>query len=160
MLYTVQADLGDYSDALEPTLKLPGMDKVVKLDWNGRTTGEGIPWVGSGEWEVEPVDLVVTFRNYHNFGYADRMKINKSTFDALKPGGVLAVWSSSPDRAFSKRLLQAGFEVREHVVRPHRAGKGPRHHIWIGKCCRISNSSIFSHISQQSAHDFSTSSFW
>ncbi len=73
MLYTVQTDLGDYSDALEPTLKLPGMDKVAKLDWNGRTTGEGIPWVGSGKWEVEPVDLVVTFRNYHNFRYDDRI---------------------------------------------------------------------------------------
>jgi spermidine synthase len=54
------------------------------------------------------------------------------TREALRPRGVLAVWSSSPDRAFSKRLQQAGFKVREHVVRPHRAGKGPRHHIWIG----------------------------
>ena len=51
---------------------------------------------------------------------------------ALRAHGVLAVWSASPDRAFSKRLQQAGFSVREHVVRPHRAGKGPRHHIWIG----------------------------
>ncbi|MGB5491867.1 MAG: hypothetical protein WBM76_13655, partial [Woeseiaceae bacterium] len=51
---------------------------------------------------------------------------------ALRSRGVLAVWSSSQDRAFSKRLRQAGFDVREHVVRPHRAGKGPRHHIWIG----------------------------
>jgi spermidine synthase len=56
----------------------------------------------------------------------------RATRDALRPRGVLAVWSSSPDRAFSKRLRQAGFDVREHVVRPHRAGKGPRHHIWIG----------------------------
>ncbi|MEO1246456.1 MAG: hypothetical protein AAFX56_12310 [Pseudomonadota bacterium] len=56
----------------------------------------------------------------------------RSTRAALRPRGVLAVWSSSPDRAFSKRLRQAGFDVREHVVRPHRAGKGPRHHIWIG----------------------------
>ena len=36
------------------------------------------------------------------------------------------------DRAFSKRLRQAGFDVREHVVRPRRAGKGPRHPIWVG----------------------------
>jgi spermidine synthase len=50
---------------------------------------------------------------------------------ALRPGGVLAVWSASPDRGFSKRLQQAGFEVDEHVVRPHRAGKGARHVIWI-----------------------------
>jgi spermidine synthase len=56
----------------------------------------------------------------------------RATRAALRPRGVLALWSSSPDRAFSKRLGQAGFDVREHVVRPHRAGKGPRHHIWIG----------------------------
>jgi len=55
-----------------------------------------------------------------------------ATRAALRPRGVLAVWSSSKDRAFSKRLKQSGFEVREHTVRPHRAGKGPRHHIWIG----------------------------
>ena len=56
----------------------------------------------------------------------------RATRAALRSRGVLAVWSSSADRAFSKRLRQAGFDVREHVVRPHRAGKGPRHHIWIG----------------------------
>lgn len=56
----------------------------------------------------------------------------RATRAALRPRGVLAVWSSSPDRAFSRRLKLAGFDVCEHVVRPHRAGKGPRHHIWIG----------------------------
>ena len=55
----------------------------------------------------------------------------RATRAALRPRGVLAVWSASPDRAFSKRLQHAGFEVNEHVVRPHRAGKGPRHTIWI-----------------------------
>jgi spermidine synthase len=55
----------------------------------------------------------------------------KATRAALRPRGVLAVWSASPDRAFGKRLQQAGFAVQEHVVRPHRAGKGPRHVIWI-----------------------------
>jgi spermidine synthase len=53
---------------------------------------------------------------------------------ALRARGVLAVWSASPDRAFSKRLQDAGFAVDEHVVRPHRAGKGPRHTIWIAAC--------------------------
>lgn len=89
MLYTTQDDLGEYSDALEPTLALPGMDKVVKLDWNG--VPDGNRWVGSGTWEVDPVDLIVTFRNYHNFGYDDRMKVNKSAFDALKPGGLYGI---------------------------------------------------------------------
>jgi spermidine synthase len=54
-----------------------------------------------------------------------------ATRAALRPGGVLAVWSASPDRIFSIRLRQAQFTVREHMVRPHRPGKGPRHHIWV-----------------------------
>jgi predicted methyltransferase len=91
MLYTVQPELGAYSDELNPVLQLPGMDKVVKLDWNGPAPAGRNPFVGSGTWEVEPVDLVVTFRNYHNFGYDDRMTINKSAFDALKSGGLYGI---------------------------------------------------------------------
>ena len=37
-----------------------------------------------------------------------------------------------PDTDVQLQLYQSGFDVREHTVRPHRAGKGPRHHIWIG----------------------------
>lgn len=55
----------------------------------------------------------------------------RATRAALRPRGVLAVWSATRDSAFSKRLAHAGFAVSEHVVRPHRAGKGPRHVIWI-----------------------------
>jgi spermidine synthase len=55
----------------------------------------------------------------------------RATRTALREPGVLAVWSASADRDFTVRLGRAGFAVREHVVRPHRAGKGPRHHIWI-----------------------------
>ncbi|RVD53193.1 hypothetical protein, partial [Mesorhizobium sp. M7A.F.Ca.ET.027.03.2.1] len=32
---------------------------------------------------------------------------------ALKPGGVLAVWSQGPDSGFTRRLKQAGFAVEE-----------------------------------------------
>jgi spermidine synthase len=66
----------------------------------------------------------------------------RATCDALRPSGVLAVWSATPDRAFSKRLQQAGFAVHEHVVRPHRAGKGPRHHVWIGISSPMSGAAI------------------
>ncbi len=51
---------------------------------------------------------------------------------ALKPGGVLAVWSSAPNAAFAKRLQHAGFAVEE--ARPFaRGNKGPRHVVWIAK---------------------------
>jgi len=50
--------------------------------------------------------------------------------DALRTGGVLAVWSASPDRSFAARLTKIGFEVEERRVRAH-AGKGARHVIWL-----------------------------
>jgi spermidine synthase len=51
---------------------------------------------------------------------------------ALKPGGVLAVWSAGPDPVFASRLAKAGFAVEEVVVRARSNGKGPRHVIWFG----------------------------
>lgn len=51
---------------------------------------------------------------------------------ALRPGGVLALWSAGPDAAFAKRFGAAGFQVTEHVVRARANGKGPRHVIWVG----------------------------
>jgi len=49
---------------------------------------------------------------------------------ALGPGGVLAVWSAEPDKAFASRLHKAGFAVDEVTVRARSNGKGPRHTIW------------------------------
>ncbi|CAH1205183.1 Class I SAM-dependent methyltransferase [Candidatus Nitrotoga sp. BS] len=40
---------------------------------------------------VNNVDMVLTFRNYHNFDLAGRTAMNKASFDALKSGGVYAV---------------------------------------------------------------------
>jgi spermidine synthase len=50
---------------------------------------------------------------------------------ALRPGGVLAVWSSGPNPAFAKRLRGARFEVNEVNVRATGKGGGARHVIWI-----------------------------
>lgn len=50
---------------------------------------------------------------------------------ALSPGGVLAVWSSAPDRNFTRRLGKAGFGVEEVPVRANGARGGARHIIWI-----------------------------
>ena len=51
---------------------------------------------------------------------------------ALRPGGVLAVWSSAPDRGFTARLQRAGFAVEELRVRANGRRGGARHVIWIG----------------------------
>ncbi|RUT82602.1 hypothetical protein [Mesorhizobium sp. M7A.T.Ca.US.000.02.2.1] len=49
---------------------------------------------------------------------------------ALKPGGVLAVWSQGPDSGFTRRLKQAGFAVEEVSTRAN-GKRGARHVIWI-----------------------------
>jgi spermidine synthase len=49
---------------------------------------------------------------------------------ALRPGGVLAVWSSGPNPAFSKRLRVAGFDVNEVGVRATAKRSGAHHIIW------------------------------
>jgi len=54
-----------------------------------------------------------------------------AAFAALKPEGVLAVWSASPDRSFTRRLRQAGFVVDEVPVRARGQRGGGRHTIWI-----------------------------
>ncbi len=53
--------------------------------------------------------------------------------EALRPGGILAVWSAAPDPRFTRRLERAGFAVEEVVVRARENGKGPRHVIWFAK---------------------------
>ena len=49
---------------------------------------------------------------------------------ALSPGGILAIWSAAPDRAFAKALSDAGFLVDEVTVRARSNGKGAKHVIW------------------------------
>lgn len=47
--------------------------------------------------------------------------------DALKPGGILAVWSITPNTPFTNRLKRAGFDVEEKIIRAH----GTRHVVWL-----------------------------
>ena len=49
---------------------------------------------------------------------------------ALRPRGVLAVWSSGPNLAFTKRLRAAGFDVNEAGVRATTKRSGAHHVIW------------------------------
>ena len=52
---------------------------------------------------------------------------------ALRVGGVLAIWSAGPDRAFTKRLGAVEFEVEEIEVRARGYARGARHTIWFAR---------------------------
>jgi len=49
---------------------------------------------------------------------------------ALRPGGVLAVWSSGPNPTFTRRLRDAGFDANEVGVRATTKRSGAHHVIW------------------------------
>jgi spermidine synthase len=54
----------------------------------------------------------------------------KAIHRALRSRGVLAIWSSGPNPAFSKRLRDAGFDVNEVAIRATAKRSGARHVIW------------------------------
>jgi len=55
-----------------------------------------------------------------------------AAYMALRPRGVLAVWSAGPSLEFTNRLQKVGFEVEELRVRAH-GKKGARHTIWFAR---------------------------
>ena len=87
--------------------------------------------IGGGTWDAILLDvdngpdgltLEANDRLYAHTGLA-------AARAALRPGGMLGVWSSAPDKAFTQRLRQAGFKVEEVAARA-RGGGGARHHLW------------------------------
>lgn len=54
-----------------------------------------------------------------------------AAYAALRPGGVLAVWSAGPEPVFAQRLRKIGFDVEEVRVRAHAGKRGARHTIWL-----------------------------
>ncbi|MCB9664015.1 MAG: hypothetical protein H6732_07865 [Alphaproteobacteria bacterium] len=56
----------------------------------------------------------------------------KAAHAALRPGGILGVWSAAPDVAFTRRVARAGFDVEAVTVRARGKQGGRRHVVWIG----------------------------
>jgi predicted methyltransferase len=67
---------------------------------------------------VTDADMVLTFRNYHNFSAAGRAALNRVVFDALKPGGIYAVVDHNrrhmePDNNENRRRMDPVLAIRE-----------------------------------------------
>ncbi|MGK6321849.1 spermidine synthase [Sphingomonas sp. DT-51] len=50
---------------------------------------------------------------------------------ALRPNGILAIWSAYPDHSFTYRLRAAGFEVEEISIDTDGSEENPDHTIWL-----------------------------
>lgn len=55
----------------------------------------------------------------------------KVIMNALRPRGVLGIWSAGPDNELTYRLKSVGFFVEEIRARARPNGKGAHHYLWI-----------------------------
>jgi spermidine synthase len=54
------------------------------------------------------------------------------SYSALRPDGILAIWSAGPDRSFTERLRKVGYKVKQTRVYEQES-KGDLHTIWLAE---------------------------
>lgn len=72
----------------------PGFDKVQVVETSAnlrRPEGSRYYVLDDFEFGKSGVDMVLTFRNVHNFDAESRDRLNRAVFDVLKPGGMYGV---------------------------------------------------------------------
>ena len=78
----------------EQVLTTPGFDDVETVDAGDnlrRDESIGFYVLDAVDFGLEDLDMVLTFRNLHNFDPESREKLNKAVFESLKPGGLYGV---------------------------------------------------------------------
>lgn len=78
----------------ENVLTLPGFDKVelIEVDDNlNRPKGSRHYTMDEFDFGVRDLDMVLTFRNVHNFGDEGRALMHRESFEALRSGGVYGI---------------------------------------------------------------------
>jgi len=102
-------------------LTLPGFDKVKVVAPDAKVWREEGARHYSLELEtleVTDVDIVFTFRNYHNFGPEGRAALNLAVWNTLKPGGIYAVVDHNrrhmePDNPENGRRVDPVLAIKE-----------------------------------------------
>lgn len=105
----------------EQVLTEPGFDKVevIETDTNlHRPTGSRFYVLDEVDFGMTGMDMVVTFRNLHNFGADHRAAINEAVFAALKSGGLYGVVDHTkrhmePANSENRRRIDPVLVIRE-----------------------------------------------
>ena len=105
----------------ESVLTEPGFEKVevIETDDNIRRP-EGSRYYALDDFDfgISGVDMVLTFRNVHNFDVESRERMNRAVFDALKSGGLYGVVDHTkrhmePDNPENRRRIDPVLVVKE-----------------------------------------------
>ena len=75
-------------------LPLPGFGKIEVIETNENTRrpdSARLYVMDEFDFGVDDLDMVLTFRNVHNFDEAGRMLMHRESFEALKNGGVYGI---------------------------------------------------------------------
>jgi predicted methyltransferase len=100
LLVPVLAEKGTYYGAMgtgrieSGLASLPGFERMNIIAKDARLfreEGAQFTSVELASLGVSDIDMVLTFRNYHNLSEQGRMEMNRLAFDALKPGGIYGV---------------------------------------------------------------------
>ncbi len=123
----------------EGVLTEPGFEQVELLETTDnmhRPEGSRTYVMEDFEFAVSNLDMVVTFRNLHNFGPISRARMNRQVFKALKAGGLYGVVDHTarhmegPNHENRRRLdpvlvikemLDQGFEFVDYTDLHYRA---------------------------------------
>lgn len=110
------------TDSVEKALlSKPGFDRVRitgKDTEFSRAEGARFYDLKMNGLDVKNADLVLTFRNYHNFSEEGRNALNKAAFDALKSGGIYGVVDHTarhmePNNSENRRRFDPVMAIRE-----------------------------------------------
>ena len=105
----------------ERVLTEPGFENVEVLETDDNTRREpGARYYTADEFElpVNNVDMVLTFRNVHNFGEEGRARMHAAAFAALKSGGVYGVVDHTrrhmePENPENRRRIDPVLTIKE-----------------------------------------------
>jgi predicted methyltransferase len=154
ILAPVVSDNGEYYAAIgtsriKDLTEEPGFGKIKIVAEDAklyRKDGERFYSLDADSLGVKDLDMVLTFRNYHNFSEEGRRNMNKLAFEALKPGGIYAVVDHTarhmeqqtpanrrrvdPVLAI-KEILEAGFELVDYSDLHYRADDELRYEVGV-----------------------------
>lgn len=135
--------LGADGERVEPDLHGWGLHKVEVLDDNflaeRRNNERPYTIINDFSFNVSDLDMVLSFRNTHNFHKEDRIRVSKEVYKTLKSGGIYGLvghtrrhmepydvvrWRRVDPVELIKEMQEVGFVFKDYSTLHYRAHDG------------------------------------